>query len=202
MKENFHPELYIRTTRYVFGVLIIGLFFWFIPKGAGLTFIDVIMIALHFGGRIEPIAVSIYGAVFIALYFIIFGEIRWKIDVLAILLLCVCAVTMVNSIQPGDNGSDIRGNAVLKVSVFTDTREPVPNLEVDLSREQGTPPQGGIATTDASGTTIFHINPENYIIYFNLGNFPKNLEYPKEGQKVGVQNNDRNQATVILTKIK
>jgi hypothetical protein len=76
---------------------------------------------------------------------------------------------------------DIRGDAELRVIVFRDNNQPVPNLEVDVAKEPGPPPRGGAVETDQEGTANFFVKPGIYYVYFNMGNFPDDLQPLTQG---------------------
>lgn len=64
----------------------------------------------------------------------------------------------------------------LKITI-TAGGKPVPNLEVDVAENPGQPQRRD--ETDKNGVVLFEGIPiGSYAIYFNLGNFPANLEYP------------------------
>lgn len=92
---------------------------------------------------------------------------------------------------------DIKGNVELKVSVVAGINQPVPNLEIDLGKTTGPPPAGGVAKTNENGIAIFLVKPGNYVVYFNEGTFPKNLEHGPP-QPVTVLENSANNVTVVL----
>lgn len=71
---------------------------------------------------------------------------------------------------------DIRGETELRVTVLRDGIQPIPDLEVDLAKEPGHPPKGGSVETDHRGVATFFINPGIYYIYFNMKNFPADLQ--------------------------
>ena len=96
--------------------------------------------------------------------------------------------------------SSIVGNAKLEIKLVMDNGTPVPKVEVDLAEKTGQPPKGGIAVTDEKGRATFNVKPGNYVIYFNLGTFPKNLEWSQGGPetKIQVEENKVNEKTLIL----
>lgn len=73
--------------------------------------------------------------------------------------------------------ANIKGNAELKVTVLRPDQSPATNLEVDIATEAGQVLEGGHVKTDSTGVATFHIKPNNYFIFFNAVNFPKDLEY-------------------------
>lgn len=72
-------------------------------------------------------------------------------------------------------GRSIEGNTVLQVKAFMDNGTPVPKLEIDLDVQPGPPAKGGASYTDENGIATFKVKPGDYVIYFNSGTFPKNL---------------------------
>lgn len=98
----------------------------------------------------------------------------------------------------GNNGeTGILGSAKLEVTILNENNSPVPNLEVDVAEKPGPPQMGGTAQTDKNGVATFNIQPGNYFIYFNSGNFPQNL---KEGepQPIQVSEGSVSKTTIIL----
>lgn len=97
-------------------------------------------------------------------------------------------------------GKSIEGNAKLEVKLVLDNGTPLSKIEVDVGEKTGPPPKGGVAITDETGVATFNIRPGEYVIYFNLGTFPKNLDYPQGGPetKVQVEENKVNQKTLTL----
>ncbi len=81
------------------------------------------------------------------------------------------------SSQPSKQ-EDIRGSAVLQVTIKTNKGVLVKNLEVDLGKKPGPQPLGGMVKTDAKGVAAFSVKPGTYVIYFNLNGFPATLKYP------------------------
>jgi len=92
----------------------------------------------------------------------------------------------------------ITGETILKVTASTVDGMPVSNLEVDVGKEPGPPPEGGKATTDENGTATFHVDPGSYYVYFNMNNFPSDLEYPKELYPVNVHEGKVNEINILL----
>jgi hypothetical protein len=96
-----------------------------------------------------------------------------------------------------NGGAGILGAAKLEVTILDENNKPVANLEVDVAEKPGPPQRGGSAMTDKNGVSTFNIQPGNYFVYFNSGNFPQNL---KEGspQPVQVSEGSTSKVTVIL----
>lgn len=78
-----------------------------------------------------------------------------------------------------------------------DNGTPVPNIEVDLAPKPGAPPQGGVSHTDNNGIAVLNVKSGQYYIYFNLNNFPNNLQMP-ESQMIIIQEGIINKKTVVL----
>jgi hypothetical protein len=94
---------------------------------------------------------------------------------------------------------NIRGDAELRVLVLRDNNQPVRNLEVDLAEEPGAPPEGGTAETDENGIATFFVKPGIYYIYFNMGNFPGDLQPLEQGSQLAkVESGTINLETVNL----
>lgn len=92
----------------------------------------------------------------------------------------------------------IEGGAVLKVTVLAVDNAPISELEVDVGKEPGPPPEGGVMTTDVNGTATFYIRPGSYIVYFNQAAFPSDLLYPNKLYQVDVSEDRLNTLTIFL----
>lgn len=75
-------------------------------------------------------------------------------------------------------GVGIKGSAKLEVTILSGNNQPVANLEVDAAEKPGPPLPGGSVMTNGNGVATFNIQPGNYFIYFNSGNFPQNFKEP------------------------
>ncbi len=97
-------------------------------------------------------------------------------------------------------GKSIEGTAKLEVKLVLDNGMPIPKIEVDVADKTGPPPKGGVAVTDDNGVATFNIKPGSYVIYFNLGTFPKNLDWPQGGPVTSIQVSDGavNQKILVL----
>ncbi len=84
------------------------------------------------------------------------------------------------------SGKSIEGDARLEVKLVLDNGQPLTKIEVDVAEKPGRPPKGGMTVTDESGVASFNIRPGTYVIYFNLGTFPKNLDWPEGGPETNV----------------
>lgn len=94
-------------------------------------------------------------------------------------------------------GESISGSAKLEVTLQLDNGQPVSNVEVDLGEKPGPPKRGGVAVTDENGLAVFSVQSGNYVIYFNSGKFPKNLQEP-EPQSIQVSEEGVNKKTIVL----
>lgn len=124
---------------------------------------------------------------------------------LAVILLTVLSVGYVlGNILPFNlslfSEQSIQGTAKLEVKLVLDNGNPLPNIEVDVGERTGPPPKGGVAVTNENGVATFNVKPGSYVIYFNLGTFPKNLDWPEGGPetKIQVEENKVNEKTLIL----
>jgi len=93
---------------------------------------------------------------------------------------------------------DIRGDAQLMVTVLTDGNEPLGNIEVDVGRQPGPPPVGGVARTDGRGVATFSVKPGQYAVYFNTIGFPANLVPPVAVTTVDVAGGAPTETMVIV----
>lgn len=191
--------------RYFLGLAFFATLFWGFPK---LFNQPVLFMAL--GYFTFPFIIFSVPIIILGLYFIIVSKIRWKLDIILILLAIICfsgiSGLYKGIVPPGENQqsnnqtANIVGETELRVKLLTENQEPVAGIEVDVGeRAGGQPPKGGIAETDDKGVAIFFIKPGNYFIYFNALKFPKNLQQPKGGNvPVIVEAGQINQKTVIL----
>jgi len=123
------------------------------------------------------------------------------------ILICLFIGYVLGSIFPLDvskfslsSGSEenIQGNTQLVITAkMAETNTPVSNLEIDLAKEPGPPPVGGIALTDENGIAKFNVQPGTYFIYFNQANFPKNLIVP-ESEQVTVSESAVNEKEIVF----
>lgn len=97
-------------------------------------------------------------------------------------------------------GKSIEGNAKLNVKLVLDNGQPLTKIEVDVGEKTGPPPKGGVAVTNEEGIASFNIKPGDYVIYFNMGTYPKNLDWPEGGPetKIQVEENKINEKILIL----
>lgn len=124
--------------------------------------------------------------------------------VVAVLLIVLIVGYALGNILPFNSflssGQSVMGNAKLEVRLMMENGSPVPNVEVDLGEKTGPPPKGGSAVTSENGAATFNVKPGSYVIYFNLGTFPKNLDWPQGGPetKIQVEEGRVNEKTLIL----
>ncbi len=97
-------------------------------------------------------------------------------------------------------GKSIEGNAKLEVKLVLDNGTPLSKIEVDVGDKTGPPAKGGVAVTSEDGVATFNIKPGSYVIYFNMGTFPKNLDWPQGGSETNIQVAEGavNEKTLIL----
>lgn len=121
--------------------------------------------------------------------------------VVVLLILYLGAIFLgFNLPKPAFLEKSIAGNAVLSVRLVMDNnaQNPVNRVEVDLGEKPGPPAKGGAAVTDDSGIATFNVKPGNYVIYFNEGTFPQNLQIP-ELISVQVLEGQINEKTIKVT---
>lgn len=97
----------------------------------------------------------------------------------------------------GEQKGGIMGSAKLEVTILDENSKPVTSLEVDVAKKPGPPQRGGTAMTDQNGIATFNIQPGDYFIYFNSGNFPQNLQEP-EPQPIQTNEGNISKKTIIL----
>lgn len=97
----------------------------------------------------------------------------------------------------GEQGKGITGSAKLEVTILMENNKPVANLEVDVAEKPGPPQLGGTAETNENGVATFNIQPGNYFIYFNSGNFPQNLK-ESSPQQIQISEGSVSKTTIIL----
>jgi hypothetical protein len=97
-------------------------------------------------------------------------------------------------------GKSIEGDVKLEVKLVLDNGQPLTKIEVDVAEKPGPPPKGGVSVTDDYGVASFNVRPGAYVIYFNLGSFPKNLDWPEGGPETKIQVSEgvANQKTLVL----
>lgn len=132
-----------------------------------------------------------------------------------IVLVCTAVITLVLGYLLGSyypitgfkflglsNNADvnIEGNALLNVFVVTDQGAKVPDLEVDIGIiGPGNGPQlGTSAITNENGTATFELEPGDYLIFFNMNNFPSSLEWFNTLTSVTVTEGETNEKTITL----
>jgi len=180
--------------RFVFGLAILAGIFWVVPT---LAHVSPSIIVAMMSVAITPLTFLIYPITIAGIYFVFTSKFRWRIDVIAIIIVIIAFYGTYQFINPLSS-LDIGGNTTLNVTVLTELQKPVVNLEVDLAEKAGPPPSGGTANTNNQGVATFSVKPGDYVVYFNTLNFPKNLEYPQDSQPVHTTEGKINQATVVL----
>lgn len=119
-----------------------------------------------------------------------------KTAAIAVLLLALGYV--IGNLFPLGAKQSVRGDAELRIILLDDGGTPVYDTEVDVAENSGQPPEGGSVQTDANGTAVFFVKPGRYVVYFNVGNFSQNLQYPQQPMPVVVQKDGVNEKTIIL----
>lgn len=97
----------------------------------------------------------------------------------------------------GEQGKGITGTAKLEVTILAENNKPVANLEVDVAEKPGPPKIGGTAETNENGVATFNIQPGNFFIYFNSGNFPQSSKEPSP-QQIQVGEGSVSKTTIVL----
>lgn len=125
-----------------------------------------------------------------------------KIIFIVAVLVILILVYLLGSFLPLNNlfappTKSIKGDARLSVKLVLDNGAPLPNVEVDVAKQVGPPSKDGTFVTDETGTAKFFVVPGNYFIYFNLNNFPKNLQLPP-AQQIAVEENVNNSKTITI----
>ncbi len=183
-----------RIFRYIFGLGLIAFIFVGVPLIAKQSPFVILMFMFTF-----PVAFILDPIIVAGIYFMFTSKFRWRLDVTIFLILIFCFVGLYSLMNQNEQqGPSIKGDAVLKVTVVTDKNEPVKNLEVDVAEKSGPPPEGGFVNTDDRGVATFSIMPGKYVIFFNSGNFPANLQYPDNTPSVEVSRDKPAEQKIIL----
>ncbi len=183
-----------RVFRYIFGIGLILFVLVGVPLLTSQSPVLILMFMFTF-----PVAFILDPIIAAGIYFMFTSKFRWRIDVTVLIILVLCFYGLYAlAHQNGQQGASIRGDAVLKVTVVTDQNEPVKNLEVDVAETPGPPVEGGFANTDDRGVATFSIIPGKYVVFFNSGNFPANLEYPDNTPSVEVSRDKPAEQKIIL----
>jgi hypothetical protein len=180
--------------RFIFGLALLGWLFFGIPTVIQQSSYFIIMVSLT---TLLPVSLPL---VLVALYFIFTGRFRWRFDILALIIAVVCLVALnrMLNINRFLFQNNIKGDVKLEVTVLRENHQPVANLEVDMAKTSGQPPEGGVAQTDNKGIAVFYLRPNTYVIYFNGNNFPQDLQQPENLTQVKVEKNKINRQTIIL----
>ncbi|MBI5071997.1 hypothetical protein HZB93_03875 [Candidatus Falkowbacteria bacterium] len=200
MPENLTPQTKnywlsaARIFRYVFGIGLILFVLVGVPLLTNQSPVLILMFMFTF-----PVAFILDPIIAAGIYFMFTSKFRWRFDVTILIILVLCFYGLYAlAHQNGQQGPSIKGEAVLKVTVVTDKNEPVKNLEVDVAETPGPPAEGGSASTDDQGIAAFSIKPGKYVVFFNSGNFPANLEYPEDTPTVEVSRDKSVEQKIIL----
>jgi len=179
----------IKYARFVFGLLILVWLFFITPILANQDFITVAYFYI-----MSPFVVFAVPSIAISLYFLVTTKIRFRLDVVLLLLLSFLLFSLGRGVMP----ENISGDAELQVTVTRQNGAPVVDVEVDVAKETGQPPQGGFRNTNADGVATFKIKSGDYVIYFNQGNFPADLMPPPGPISVQVGEGELSLKTIIL----
>ncbi|MFA5128688.1 MAG: hypothetical protein WC445_01835 [Patescibacteria group bacterium] len=179
----------IKYARFVFGLLILVWLFFITPILANQDFITVAYFYI-----MSPFVVFAIPSIAVSVYFLVTTKIRFRLDVVLLLLLLFLLFSLGRGVMP----ENISGDAELQVTVMRQNGAPVVNIEVDVAKETGQPPQGGFRNTNADGVATFKIKPGDYVIYFNQGNFPADLMPPPGPVSVQVGEGELSLKTIIL----
>ncbi len=87
----------------------------------------------------------------------------------------------------------------LKITVLRDDQTAVSGVEVDIDESLPPLPIRMVSSlTNESGVATFKLKPGTYFVFFNLNNFPQDLEFPKTSQRIDIQGNRENELTIVL----
>jgi hypothetical protein len=179
----------IKYARFVFGLLILVWLFFITPILANQDFITVAYFYI-----MSPFVVFAVPSIALSVYFLVTTKIRFRLDIVLLLLLLFLLFSLGRGVMP----ENISGDAELQVTVTRQNGAPVVDVEVDVAKETGQPPQGGFRNTNADGVATFKIKPGDYVIYFNQGNFPADLMPPPGPVSVQVGEGELSLKTIIL----
>jgi hypothetical protein len=160
----------IKYARFIFGLLIFAWLFSVMPMLSGNDFLTTVM--FYF---LTPLALFAIPMILIGVYFLVTAKIRPRLDIIILIILFICLFGLMR----GAIGENIGGSAELKVTVVQKNGTPVVGVEVDVAKETGPPPEGGFKNTNDEGIADFEIEPGDYVIYFNMNNFPQELIVPE-----------------------
>lgn len=86
----------------------------------------------------------------------------------------------------------------LRIIIINSDGQPVKKVEVDVSEKPGQPQRRD--ETDKNGEVLFESLPVgDYSIYFNLSNFPANLEFPHNIYQATVKQNQVKEKQIELS---
>jgi hypothetical protein len=120
------------------------------------------------------------------------------------IIVALLAGYVFGNIVPFEGFSDaekgISGDTNLTVKLVSEDEKPLSNIEVDVGEKSGPPTEGGSVVTNEQGIAVFALKPGNYVIFFNMTNFPKNLDFPQGMPEtpVLVSSGTINEITLIL----
>lgn len=183
-----------RYLRFLFGLAIIGWIFVGMPwlLKADIVFGDIVFNAFIFLGMV-PVCFLAYPALIVALYLMVTSRLRARADTLALIVAGASLYAVYGFAQgsemmgathragsPGEaeQVSDIRGDAILKVTVVSDRKQPVANLEIAIGERADGPGIGGVQRTDPVGVATFSLRPGSYYLGIGMTNYPQEVELP------------------------
>ncbi len=179
----------IKYARFVFGLLILVWLFLITPMLANQDFITVAYFYV-----MTPFVLFVVPAIAVGVYFLVTTKIRFRLDVVLLLLLSILLFNLGRGVMP----ENISGDAELQVTVTRQNGAPVVDVEVDVAEQTGQPPQGGFRNTNADGVATFKIKSGDYVIYFNVGNFPADLLPPPGPISIQISGGEPTLKTIIL----
>ncbi len=182
----------VKYLKFIFGLLIFVWLFLIMPMLSGYDFLTTAV--LYFS---TPFALFALPSIAIGIYFLATAKIRPKIDIIILIILFICLL----GLGRGMIKESIGGNAELKVTIVRTDGTPVAGVEVDVAKQAGPPPEGGFENTNADGIADFEINPGDYVIYFNINNFPGEL-MPPDPTPINVVEGKLTSKTIILERKK
>ncbi len=181
--------------RFVLGLVLLGVVFWWFPTHYGESPIFILMMMV----TPSPLLFFLWPIVAGAVYFIFTAKFRWRIDIIASILIIVSLWGMFTlAASSSKNNEDISGNAALKVVIMDEAKRPVADLEVDVSTTPGAPPKGGVLKTNEYGTANFSLKPGKYYIFFNSNGWPAQYVQPNQDVSVEVNLEKEMEQQIIL----
>lgn len=99
---------------------------------------------------------------------------------IALAVVLISAVALFFYSRSSSQPTYLEGGEVLEIQVLGPDGGPISNLEVDLwtSETPAGPPSAGVSATNGEGIAVFKIPEGNYLVGFNMINFPEDFSYP------------------------